>query len=36
MTHHALFAVPVEKGRIIPSEYDEAHTENCLNKMFLD
>ena len=36
MTHHALFAVPVEKGRIIPSEYDEAHTETCLNKMFLD
>ncbi len=31
-----LFGVPVERGRIIPNEYDDAHTEDCLNRMFLD
>lgn len=31
-----LFSTPFAKGRIIPSEYDEAETEDLLNRLFLD
>ena len=31
-----MFSVPLVKGRIIPSEYDEAETEDLLNRLFLD
>ena len=31
-----LFSVPVVKGRIVPSEYDEASTETMLSRIFLD
>ena len=31
-----LFATPFAKGRIIPSEYDEAATEDLLNRLFLN
>ena len=36
MTIHPLFSVPVFKGHLCPTEYQEAEFDDILNRMFLD